>query len=45
VIVVGFGIIGAPELAPLARRSRHRLAEWGRAHGYGRAEGVRYSGE
>jgi len=45
VIVVGFGIIGAPELAPLVRRGRHRLAEWRRAHGYGHADGVRYSGE
>lgn len=32
VIVVGFGIIGAPELAPLARRSRHRLRAWVRQH-------------
>jgi len=34
VIVVGFGIIGAPELAPLARRSRHRLCAWVREHGF-----------
>ena len=45
VIVVGFGIIGAPALAPLARRSRHRLAEWRRAHGDGRADAGRYSSE
>ena len=32
VIVVGFGIIGAPELAPLARRSRRRLRAWVREH-------------
>ena len=31
-IVVGFGIIGAPALAPLARRSRRRLRAWVQEH-------------
>jgi len=32
VIVVGFGIIGAEELVPLARRSRRRLRAWVQEH-------------
>ena len=45
VIVVGFGIIGAPSLAPLAHRGRHRLANWRRNRGEDRADGIRYSHE
>lgn len=45
VIVVGFGIIGAPSLVPLVRQGRHRLAAWRQPHGDDRAETVRYSGE
>ena len=33
VIVVGFEIIGAEELVPLARRSRRRLRAWVREYG------------
>jgi len=45
VIVIGFGIIGAEELAPLARRGRHRLATWWRATANSRADAGRYSSE
>jgi drug/metabolite transporter (DMT)-like permease len=45
VIVVGFGIIGSDALAPLARRSRHRLVRWGRARRDDPADGVRHSHE
>ena len=42
VIVVGFGIIGVPELAPLARRSRHRLYAWVRQHGSDGSDVLRF---
>ena len=42
VIVVGFGIIGAPALAPLARRSRRRLRAWVREHGFDGGDVLRF---